>query len=106
MLESDGVYLYNVQILENDGVARGVVGNHAKLTIDVDDELVTVAYVDWEGKRLAEENRPITVKITGEVIQELVLTPVGGQISFDLPPAGCVITVATDFPCDRAEMQL
>lgn len=104
MIESDGVYIYDVQVLENGGEARGIAGNHARLTLTASD-VVTAAYVDWQGEPMTDEDRPILVNITGTVTQELTLTPVGGQATFDLPPAGCVIQARADFPCDAAELR-
>jgi hypothetical protein len=40
-------------------------------------------YRDWQGNPLPDENRDITIKITGEVPQEVTLTPTGGIVEFD-----------------------
>lgn len=49
MIESDGVYLYDVQPLEHGGEARGITGNYTKLTLAVTDDVVTATYVDYLG---------------------------------------------------------
>ena len=104
MIESDGVYIYDVQELENGGEARGIAGNHAQLTLTESDGVVTVAYVDWQGNPMPEEDRPILVNITGAITQELTLTPVDGKATFDMPTAGCVIRARADFLCDAVEL--
>ena len=102
---SDGTYVYDVQELEDGGESRGIAGNHARLTLTESDGVVTVAYVDWQGNPMPEEDRPILVNITGTITQELALTPVDGKAAFDMPTAGCVIRARAGFPCDMAKLR-
>lgn len=105
MLVSDGVYVYEVQELENGGEARGIVRNHTKLILKAEgEESIIAAYVDWQGNPIPDESRPIAIIVAGTVTQEVTLTPVGGQVTFEAPP-GCVIRARADFPCDAAEMR-
>lgn len=71
---------------------------------------VVVAYHDWQGNPLPEENRLIHVSVTGPGrAQELILTPVNGQAEFDFMsevPGTFVIRATAEFPCDPAEIEV
>lgn len=71
---------------------------------------VIVAYQDWQGNSLPDENRPIHVSVTGPgQAQKLVLTPVNGQAEFDFVsevPGAFVIRATAEFPCDPAEVEV
>lgn len=71
---------------------------------------LSVAYQDWQGNPLPDENRPIYITVVGPgQAQELILTPVDGQAEFDFVSAVAgtfIIRATAEFPCDPAEIEV
>jgi len=117
MIETDGVYLYEIAQLENGGEARGIVGNHVKIVLtgdnltEINTKLyLTASYCDWQGNPLPEENRTIYITVLGSgEAQEIVLEPMNGQCEFDFiseVPGTFIIRATAVFPCDPAEIEV
>lgn len=112
MIETDGIYLYEVQKY-NGGEARGVIGNHTKLVLTGPNEIaanvpeaILAEYQDYQGNLLPGENRDIIISVNDV---EQVTTPVDGRAEFDFmsnAPGTHAISARTGFPCDSAKIEV
>lgn len=72
--------------------------------------LLAVAYWDWQGNPLPDENQPVHITVTGPgQAQELALMPTNGQAEFDFVSAVAgtfKIRATAEFPCDPTELEV
>lgn len=110
---NDGVYLYEVQQLENGGEAKGIAGNFAKIVLNGNTEgaineaiSISVAYQDYQGNPLSQRSTAIRITGPGQTVEQTLTVD---QTSFDFVsevPGRFIIHAQGDIPCDEGILEV